>query len=273
MIRFPNAKINLGLNIVNRRPDGYHDIETVFYPIPLNDILEIVPAKGSVSTLTTSGRPVDCPVEKNLVMKAFRAMELEFALPPVDIYLHKNIPDGAGLGGGSSDAANALLIINEMFSLNLSPEQLASRASRLGADCPFFIYNTPMTASGIGDILSPTTVDLAGKALLLIKPEISVPTALAYSRVTPAPATISITKILSMPLSQWKNHLKNDFEPSVFAAHPSINDIKQQIYDSGAIYASMSGSGSSVFGIFENVNMAENAKNLFPHTNAYVINL
>ena len=273
MIRFPNAKINLGLNIVNRRPDGYHDIETVFYPIALNDIVEIVPAKGPVSTLTTSGRPVDCPVEKNLVMKAYRAMEQEFSLPPVDIYLHKNIPDGAGLGGGSSDAANAMLIINEMFSLNLSPQQLASRAARLGADCAFFIYNTPMTATGIGDILSPTTVHLSGHSLLLIKPEVSVPTALAYSRVTPAPSETPITDILAMPVSQWKNLLKNDFEPSVFAAHPSICHIKQQIYDSGALYASMSGSGSSVFGIFENAIMAENAKSLFPHTCAYVINL
>ena len=273
MIKFPNAKINLGLNIVNRRPDGYHDIETVFYPIALTDIVEIVKAKGELSTLTTSGRPVDCPVEKNLVMKAYRSLEKEFNLPPVDIYLRKNIPDGAGLGGGSSDAASVMLILNEMFMLNLSKEELAQRAARLGADCAFFIYNTPMMATGIGDILSPTEVQLKGKTLLLVKPNVSVPTAVAYSRVTPTPSDIELTNILSQPIAEWKNLLKNDFEPSVFAAHPELADIKQQIYDLGAVYASMSGSGSSIFGIFESANMAENAKSTFAEIDAYVINL
>ncbi len=273
MIKFPNAKINLGLNIVSRRPDGYHNIETVFYPIALTDIVEVVKAKGDESTLTTSGRDVNCPAEKNLVMKAYRSLEKEFKLPPVDIYLHKNIPDGAGLGGGSSDAASVLLILNEMFALNLTKEELATRAARIGADCAFFVYNTPMIATGIGDILSPIEVQLKGKTLLLVKPNVSVPTAEAYSRVTPAASEVELTDILSNPVNKWKDYLKNDFEPSVFAHHPSLALIKEKIYTLGAEYASMSGSGSSIFGIFESANMAENAKSAFTEMDAYVINL
>lgn len=273
MIKFPNAKINLGLNIVNRRSDGYHDIETVFFPIALHDAVEIVPAKGTESTLTTYGNSIDCPTEKNLVMKAYRSLEKEFRLPPVDIYLHKNIPDGAGLGGGSSDAASALLILNEMFNLNISQQDLAVRASRLGADCAFFIYNTPMMATGIGDILQPIDVKLNEKVLLLIKPDVSVPTAEAYSKVTPKKSDYDLTGLLTSPIETWHNTLKNDFEPSVFNTHPVLAKIKAQIYDSGAIYASMSGSGSSLFGIFDNANMAENAKSVFSEMNTYVINL
>ncbi|MEE1297195.1 MAG: 4-(cytidine 5'-diphospho)-2-C-methyl-D-erythritol kinase, partial [Muribaculaceae bacterium] len=172
MITFPNAKINLGLNIVRRRTDGYHDIETIFLPIALKDVIEIVPAKGNNSTLTTYGRAINCPTEKNLVMKAYRALETEFNLSPVDIHLHKNIPDGAGLGGGSSDAAFTMLMLNSMFELNIPKADLAARAAKLGADCAFFIYNTPMMATGIGDILSPIEVSLHGKALLLIKPDV-----------------------------------------------------------------------------------------------------
>lgn len=273
MIKFPNAKINLGLNIVRRRADGYHDIETIFYPIALQDVVEVVPAKGEESSLTTYGRHINCPVEKNLVMKAYRALEKEFDLPPVDIYLHKNIPDGAGLGGGSSDAASVLLILNEMFSLNIPKAELASRAARLGADCAFFIYNSPMTATGIGDILSPIEVPLHGKTLLLIKPDVSVPTAEAYSRVIPKESEIPLPSLMVSPIETWKDTVKNDFEPSVFAAHPELASIKQKIYDSGAVYASMSGSGSSIFGIFDSAIMAENAKAEFTDTAAYVINL
>ena len=273
MIKFPNAKINLGLNIVNRRADGYHNIETIFYPITLQDIVEIVTAKGSESTLTTYGRTINCPTEKNLVMKAYRSLEKDYNLPPVDIYLHKNIPDGAGLGGGSSDAASVLLILNEMFDLNIPKVELAKRAAKLGADCAFFIYNTPMMATGIGDILSPIEVNLHGKSMLLIKPDVSVPTAEAYSKVTPKPSEIELSTILSTPINEWKNKLVNDFEHSVFYAHPELAHIKQSLYDAGAEYASMSGSGSSIFGIFESVIMAENAKAQFKGTNAFVINL
>ncbi len=273
MIKFPNAKINLGLNIVNRRQDGYHDIETVFYPIALHDVVEIVPAKGDNSTLTTYGNPINCPVEKNLVMKAYRLLEKEYNLPPVDIYLHKNIPDGAGLGGGSSDAANVLLILNDIFNLNISQNVLANYAARLGADCAFFIYNTPMKATGIGDILDPIEVPLQGKYLLLIKPEISVPTAEAYSKVKPSPSKHHLEDLMTDSIESWKVTLKNDFEPSVFSSYPELSVIKQKMYDNGAIYASMSGSGSSIFGIFDNANMAEMAKSVFSEMNAYVINL
>lgn len=273
MIKFPNAKINLGLNIVNRRQDGYHDIETIFYPIGLQDTVEIVTAKGKESSLTTYGREINCPTEKNLVMKAYRSLEKEFNLPPVDIYLHKNIPDGAGLGGGSADAAYTLQILNEMFGLNIPTDQLAKRAAKLGADCAFFIYNTPMMATGIGDILSTIEVNLQGKTLLLIKPDVSVPTAEAYSKVTPQKSDIPLTSIINLPLVSWKNSLKNDFEPSVFSAHPELAEIKDKLYENGAVYASMSGSGSSIFGIYDSAIMAEKAKEHFDETCAYVINL
>ena len=260
MISFPNAKINLGLDIVRRRPDGYHDISTIFYPIALTDALEIVPSSTGESTLMVTGNDVDCPTEKNLVMKAFRLLEKEFALPPVQMWLVKRIPHGAGLGGGSSDAAFALVMLNKIFNLALSPEQLASRAATLGADCAFFVHNTPMSATGIGDILSPLPLSLSGKTLVLVKPDVSVPTKVAYSKVTPAEPTEDVTQIAQRPIAQWRNALKNDFEPSVMSEYPVVAQIKQRLYDAGAAYASMSGSGSSVFGIFDCDNMAESAR-------------
>lgn len=274
MIRFPNAKINLGLNIVNRRADGYHDIETVFYPIDLEDSLEIVPAKDGVPTsLSCYGNHVDCPMEKNLVTKAYRLLQREFHIPEVEIHLLKHIPDGAGLGGGSSDAANALIILNDIFRLNLSADQLAERAATLGADCAFFIYNKPMMATGIGNVFSHIDINLSGYHLLLVKPDVSVPTAQAYANVTPAPSQMPIPKILAMPIRQWEHHLYNDFECSVFLRHPLLQKIKEEIYSLGALYASMSGSGSSIFGIFSDANMAENAKKNFIGYNAYNIKL
>ena len=169
MILFPNAKVNLGLNIVSRRTDGYHNIETVLYPINITDILEVVPAAGSESTLTTYGRTIDCPVEKNLVMKALRLMQRECGAPEAEIFLNKIIPDGAGLGGGSADAAFTMLAVNEIFNLGVPQEQLASLAARIGADCPFFIYNRPMMATGIGDVLTTADVSLKGYRMLLVK--------------------------------------------------------------------------------------------------------
>lgn len=258
MIKFPNAKINLGLNIVSKRTDGYHNIETAFYPINLTDILEVVPAKGDDASLTTYGRNIDCPVEKNLVMKAYRLMQREFNAPPVDIFLSKIIPDGAGLGGGSADAAFTMLAVNEIFNLNIPKARLAELAATIGADCPFFIYNRPMLATGIGDKLSEIDFSLKGYKLLLVKSdEISVPTKLAYSRVTPKPSDMPITDILARPISEWQNLLKNDFEPSVFASFPQLADVKAEMLRQGAIYAAMSGSGSSIFGIFDSANMAD----------------
>ncbi len=273
MISFPNAKINLGLNIVERRSDGYHNLETVFYPIGLTDVLEIVPAKGGDSTLTTYGNPVDCPVEKNLVMKALRLMQQHYDVPEVDIYLYKHIPDGAGLGGGSSDASSTMLMLNEMFNLNVEKDQLARLAATLGADCPFFIYNQPMMATGIGDVLTPINVSLKGLYLFLVKPAVSVPTNVAYSRVTPTPSMSSLEKDVMKSVDQWGEVVKNDFEPSVFASFPELATIKLVIENGGAIYASMSGSGSSIFGIFDDVNLAEKMKGKFDNTTTYVIEL
>lgn len=263
----------MGLNIVERRADGYHNLETVFYPIGLTDVLEIVPAHGEESTLTTYGNLVDCPVEKNLVMKALRLMQQHYNVPEVDIYLYKHIPDGAGLGGGSSDAANTMLMLNDMFEIGASKKELLRYAATLGADCPFFIYNQPMMATGIGDILSPINVNLNGLHLLLVKPDVSVPTKVAYSRVTPVASTSDLTIDVVAPVNQWSGVVKNDFEPSVFAHYPELATIKATIENGGAVYASMSGSGSSIFGIFDDVNMAEKLKEKFDNTTTYVIAL
>ena len=272
MITFPNAKINLGLNIVERRPDGYHNIETVFYPIPLTDVLEIVPAEGETS-LTCYGNKVDCLPEKNLVMKAYRLLQERYDLPPVAIHLYKHIPDGAGLGGGSSDAAHTLLMLNSMFDLGVSKADLASMAATLGADCAFFIYNRPMMATGIGDVLSPVDVNLKGKTLLLVKPPVGVDTRTAYSRVIPAPATMSLAQTITLPVEAWDGCLNNDFEPSVFAALPQLWLIKARLLDSGAQYAAMSGSGSTVFGIFDSDNLAGAAADTFTDCATFVLGL
>ena len=271
MITFPNAKINLGLNIVARRPDGYHNIETVFYPIPLTDVLEIVPA-DEVS-LTCYGNPVDCPTEKNLVMRAYRLLQERYDLPPVAIYLYKHIPDGAGLGGGSSDAAHALLMLNQMFNLGIVETDLATMAATLGADCAFFIYNRPMLATGIGDVMSPVKVDLKGKTLLLVKPPVGVDTRTAYSRVVPVPATVDLSQLMAQPVETWDGLLVNDFEPSVFAALPQLWLIKAGLIDAGAQYAAMSGSGSTVFGIFASDKLAENAADSFADCATFVLQL
>ena len=271
MIAFPNAKINLGLNIVERRPDGYHNIETVFFPIPLTDVLEIVPA--GETTLTCFGNAVDCPPEKNLVMRAYRLLQQRYDLPPVAMHLYKHIPDGAGLGGGSSDAAHALLMLNKMFDLQLADEQLAAMAVTLGADCAFFIYNLPMLATGVGDVMSPVAVDLKGKTLLLVKPPVGVDTRTAYSRVQPAPATADLARTVMQPVETWDGLLVNDFEPSVFAALPQLWLIKARLLDAGAVYAAMSGSGSTVFGIFDGDKLAEQSADTFADCATFVLQL
>lgn len=260
MVVFPNAKINLGLNILRRRPDGYHDISTIMLPINWCDILEIVPAKGNATTLQTSGRNVDCPQEKNLVYKAYKALDAIAPIPPVDIYLRKIIPDGAGLGGGSSDAAFTLKALNKIFELGYTDSQLAETAASLGADCPFFISNTPTLATGTGTKLSPIKVpDMSAWHIVVIKPEIHISTAEAYSNVNPCESAPNIESLIMAPVEQWRNTLKNDFEQSVTDSHPEIEEIKQSLYNHGALYASMSGSGSAVYGIFSNAILAESA--------------
>ncbi|MCI9284222.1 MAG: 4-(cytidine 5'-diphospho)-2-C-methyl-D-erythritol kinase [Muribaculaceae bacterium] len=257
MILFPNAKINLGLDILRRRPDGYHDIETVMIPVDWCDILEIVPAAGAETTLTVSGRAVECPVEKNLVMKAYRALSAITDVPAADIYLQKIIPDGAGLGGGSADAAFTLRGLNEVFSLGLSDSTLAEIAAGIGADCPFFIHNRPMLCTGTGTDMSPIEIDLSGYTLVIAKPQVSVPTAAAYSRVRPHIPVTPLASRLSQPVDMWKGSVVNEFEPSVFPLYPAVEQLKSLFSTGGAVYTAMSGSGSSVYAIFTSDKLAE----------------
>lgn len=253
MITFPNAKINIGLNITERRADGYHNIESIMYPIGWHDILEAVPAKGNKTTLKVSGNRVDCPMEKNLVYRAWERMGREVDLPPVDIYLRKIIPDGAGLGGGSADAAFMLTLLNNLFALDFSMEELAAMASDLGADCPFFIYNRPMLATGTGTELRP--IEILGEApiVAVVKPKMSVSTREAYSSVTPAILACGLTTLAADDKISWTSLLaiaKNDFEESVSAMIPQVAEIRNTLLGLGACYAAMSGSGSAVFGLF-----------------------
>lgn len=252
MITFPNAKINLGLNITEKRPDGYHNLETIFYPISLEDALEITVLNSSEHrfSLHQSGLEIAGVPETNLVVKAYKLLDEKFHLPPVDIYLYKNIPSGAGLGGGSSDAAFMLKLLNEKFRLKLSDETLEEYAAILGADCAFFIKNTPTFAEGIGNLFSPVTLSLKGYQLVLVKPDIFVSTREAFAQIRPHKPEHSLREIITVPIDQWKDYMVNDFEESVFPQHPAIGKIKEDMYNEGAIYAAMSGSGSSVFGIF-----------------------
>lgn len=250
MICFPNAKINLGLNVVRKRPDGYHDIETIFYPIPVTDALEIIEADHL--SFNQTGLLISGEMEKNLVIKAYRLLEKEFkTVRPLEVNLLKSIPFGAGLGGGSSDAAFMLKLVNDIFKLRLSVNQLEERASIIGADCPFFIQNKPVFATGTGNIFENADISLAGKYLVLAKPDVMVSTPEAYANITPTPPSISLKEIIKDPISEWKKLMKNDFEESVFIKYPIIGEIKEMMYQHGALYASMSGSGSSVFGLFD----------------------
>lgn len=267
MVTFPNAKINLGLDVVEKRPDGYHNLETVFYPIPLCDILEINPAEESDAadcSFTMYNAVFEGDKDDNLVVKAYKILASEHRLPKVKISLYKNIPTGAGLGGGSADAAFALKMLNEMAELNLSDEKLEEYAAKIGADCAFFIKNVPAYATGIGNILSPTPCDIKGYWLVLVKPEIHISTKEAYSLVRPAAPETQLTEIAKHPVCEWKGAMKNDFEKSVFANHPSMERIKEELYEMGAVYASMSGSGSAFFGIFEKEQHIEEIRERFP---------
>lgn len=254
MIVFPNCKINLGLQILNKREDGFHDLETVFYPVPFRDALEIIPNNNTETEFTGTGLTVDGNDADNLCVKAYQLLKKDFPqLPAVKIHLHKTIPMGAGLGGGSADAAFMLKLLNNKFKLNLSTPQLLNYALQLGSDCPFFIINKPCFATGRGEILEEVPVDLSAYKIVLINPGIHINTGWAFSNITPAPSKKSIKAIIHQPIASWKDELINDFENSVFAAHPQIKEIKEILYSHNAIYAAMSGSGSTVFGIFETV--------------------
>ncbi|EGK01893.1 4-(cytidine 5'-diphospho)-2-C-methyl-D-erythritol kinase [Dysgonomonas gadei ATCC BAA-286] len=252
MICFPNAKINLGLNIVSKRADGYHNLETIFYPIEVKDALEIIiREEQSSDTFIEAGIRVDSIAEDNLVMKALRLMRTKYKFPPVEVHLLKKIPFGAGLGGGSADASFMLKLINSTFGLKVSDEELAALAVQLGADCPFFIYNRPVFASGIGEVFENINLSLKGYFIVLIKPDIHVPTKDAFAEIKPKQPYISLKEIIKQPVSGWKGLMVNDFEKSVFTKYPLIDGLKEDLYKKGALYASMTGSGSSVFGIFK----------------------
>ena len=252
MIVFPNAKINLGLRVLRRRSDNFHDIETVFYPVPWCDALEIIPSPDGTHSFTTSGLPVPGAEEHNLCLRAWRLIQQQHSLPQVHMHLYKAIPMGAGLGGGSSDAAHTLIAANKLFDLNLSKETLAQMAATLGSDCPFFIYNKPMLATGRGEQLQRIDIDLSQYAIFVVKPQIAISTAVAYASLSPAENSDAQQAIQLHP-KYWKDKLINDFEATVTRAHPQIAAIKEKLYEAGAIYAAMSGSGSAVYGLFKDL--------------------
>ncbi len=250
MVLFPNCKINLGLNIIRKRADGYHDLETVFYPVGLRDALEVIQADET--SLHLSGLPLTENSDDNLCMKAYQLLKRDFkSLPPVSIHLHKAIPMGAGLGGGSADGAFMLAMLDKKSELNNTEEQLTNYALQLGSDCPFFIINKPCFATGRGENLLSVQVDLSGYKIVLVYPGIHVSTKEAFLNLLPAIPKKRILEIIKQPISTWKDELVNDFEKSVFIQFPVIKEIKDRLYNNGAVYASMTGSGSTVFGIFE----------------------
>ncbi len=250
MITFPNAKINLGLNIVSRREDGYHNIESCFYPIPWQDCLEVIEAASFA--FYSYGLDIPGDTSSNLCVKAYELIKADHNIPPVEIHLLKNIPMGAGLGGGSADGAFTIKMLNGIFELKLSKLQLEAYALQLGSDCPFFINNQPVIAKGRGELLEPSDLDLKGYHLAVHNPGIHISTKEAYAGVVPQEPEKSITERIKSSIPDWKDTLINDFEASIFPNHPEILQLKQEMYKAGAIYASMTGSGSTVFGIFEN---------------------
>lgn len=256
MLNFPNAKINLGLFITSRLEDGYHTLETLFYPTNWCDILEITENKNysksqPEDSFHISGLSVDGPTNQNLCSKAYHLLKEKFNLPPIHIFLHKQIPTGAGLGGGSSDGAHTLLLLNNLFGLNISHEILSEYALKLGSDCPFFISNKPSYATSKGEILNAAPEILRGSFLVIIKPSIAISTAMAYSRIKPEIPERNIAEIIAMPKGEWRHFLKNDFEKTIVKQFPQIEKLKTNLYQAGAYYASMSGSGSAVFGLFQ----------------------
>lgn len=253
MIVFPNAKINLGLRILRKRRDGFHDIESAFLPVGLSDILEIVKVAGDhhgqSERLTLSGIPLEATVD-NLCIRVLFLLKEKYEIPEVNLHLHKRIPTGAGLGGGSSNAVFTLKALNEMFGLNLDVSTLMDYASKIGSDCPFFIINQPSLATGRGEKLEPLTLDLSGYTIILVQPGIIVNTTLAYKMVSPTEKDQPVKEVLRLAPEEWNGRLVNHFEAPVFEKYPEIAGLKETLYATGAVYASMTGSGSAVFGLF-----------------------
>lgn len=260
MISFPNAKINIGLHVTEKRPDGFHNLETVFFPVGWSDILEF--AESDQLQFTTSGIQISGNPDSNLVMKAYRLIKNEYRISTLKIHLHKQIPFGAGLGGGSSDAAFMLLMLNKWFELNIPEQKLLEYAAILGSDCPFFILNKPVYATGRGELMNIIDLKLNGLSLLIIKPPYEVSTANAFRFVNPQKSDISLPELIKLPVKNWKDLVVNQFEQSVFQQLPEIRQLIRILYEQGAEYASMSGSGSSVFGLFK--NLPADLSNIFP---------
>lgn len=281
MIDFPCAKINLGLNITEKRADGYHNLETVFFPIPICDALEIKTMderfpSNVACDLKVTGNNVCCNENDNLIVKAYNIIAADFDIPRVHAHLYKNIPSEAGLGGGSSDAAYMIRLLDQRFRINIGNAEMEKYAARLGADCPFFITAEPSYAEGIGEILSPVNItdnNLEGYSLVVVKPQIAVSTKEAFSSITPRKPLMCCREIVAQPIETWKDALCNDFEESVFGIYPQLNDIKNRIYTLGAAYAQMSGSGSSLFGIFKNDVDEQSIKNEFADCRTFVMKL
>lgn len=252
MVTFPNCKINLGLNILQKREDGYHDLETVFFPVPFYDVLEVVSSDKTdlQNTGVYAGK-----IENNLCLKAFQLLKKDFPqLPEIKIHLHKSIPTGAGLGGGSADAAFTLSLLNEKYNLNISSQKLFEYALLLGSDCPFFILNKPVFATGRGEKMKEINLSLSGYKIIIINPDIHINTKETFQQLSPVTPERNINKIILQPIETWKNELVNDFEKIVFTQHPQIKKIKENLYDHNAMYASMTGTGSTVFGIFKSTD-------------------
>lgn len=250
MISFPHAKINLGLSVISKRPDGFHNLETVFYPIPLRDALEIIPSNEN--RFFQTGLQIPPGKEDNLVMVAYQLLKKKYPqIPSLEIHLHKSIPLGAGLGGGSSDAAESLKLIDNLLDLHIPGKEMDDYALKLGSDCPFFIQSSPCIAKGRGEILEPVSLDLSVYSILLVHPEIRIETAWAYSKIKPALPENDLKESIQQPVQNWVNTIHNDFELPVFEVYPALRKIKEKLYMYGAIYAAMTGSGSTIFGIFK----------------------
>lgn len=250
MIVFSNCKINIGLNIVSKRDDGYHDLETIFYPLPLYDVLELIDA--AETSLTIKGLPIPGNIDDNIVLKAYHLLKKDFPqLPPVHFYLLKNIPAGAGLGAGSANGAFTLIALNRKFRLNLSTGQLIHYALQLGSDCPFFIINQPCFATGRGENMQSLSLDLSAYKIVIVNPGIHISTPWAFKQLVPAAPETSLQQLITMPVEEWKHSINNDFEAAVFKTHPEVEAIKIKLYEAGAAFAIMSGSGSTVYGLFD----------------------
>ena len=269
MICFPSCKINLGLRITQKRADGFHALETVFYPITLTDALEIIiepETSAAPITFTSSGLTINGDPSDNLCFKAYGLLKKDYpTIPNIKMHLHKKIPMGAGLGGGSSDGAFTLVALNQLFNLQLSEQDLVDYALQLGSDCPFFIINTPAFATGRGEILTPVTVDLNGYTIVIVNPGIAISTKLAFSLITPKIPVTNLADIIQQPISTWKDELINDFEQPIFNSFPELAKIKETLYQKGAVYASMTGTGSTVYGIFPTSIMATLSFNFPSH--------